>query len=913
VTPPVDTTTRPGQAAGRIPWWAMDPQEVAARLGSDAQMGLPVEEAARRLAAVGPNQLRAARTRPRWLMFLAQFTNTMIVVLLAAAVVTAIVGDLKDTVVIVAVVVLNAIISFVQEYRAEQAVTALRRMSAPQARATRAGQARAVPAAQVVPGDLLDLEAGDVLPADARLLEAPNLRVNEAALTGESIPVDKDPAALADEQPVLADQRNMVFQGTAVSYGRGRAIVTATGMATALGQIAALLQARRPPPTPLQRRLAALGRVLAVAVVAVSAVVFAVGVAAGEPAARMLLAAVSLAVAAIPESLPAVVTLSLALGAHRMARQQAIIRKLPAVETLGSVTVIATDKTGTLTQGRMQVERVWTAAGEVEVSGSGYAPDGDFHADNTLVDPTGPPLGRLLLAAALANDAQLVPPTSAAQAWTVAGDPTEGALLALAAKAGLDRDQLKASLPRVAEVPFDSTRKRMTTLHRTQDGDLLVASKGAVETLAPSLQSLAGPDGPRPITPADLARIHAQAEAYATQGYRVLAVAGRHLPALPARIDDAEQELVLYGLVAMADPPRPEAAEAVAAAQQAGIHPIMVTGDHPATARAIAARLGILNGLQVLTGPELAGHGPAYLAEHVAEIAVYARTTPEQKLDIVEAWKARGQVVAMTGDGVNDAPALRRADIGVAMGQAGTEVSKQAADMVLADDNFATIVRAVREGRRIYDNLRRFVSYGLTGGSAEVWVMLLAPLFGLPLALLPAQILWINLVTHGLPGLALGVEQAEPDVMSRPPRRPGESIFARGLWQHLLVMGLLTGTVSLGLGVWGHATGRPWQSMIFTSLALLQLGNALAVRSEHESVFRLGLGSNRFLGWTVLGTLLVQLGILYWPPARAALDLRPLTPADLAIVLVASTTAFWAIEAEKLAARLRTPSPAKHR
>jgi Ca2+-transporting ATPase len=579
------------------------------------------------------------------------------------------------------------------------------------------------------------------------------------------------------------------------------------------------------------------------------------------------------------------------------------------VETLGSVTVIATDKTGTLTQGRMQVERVWTAAGEVEVSGSGYAPDGTFRTatgDRQRADPVGgDPLGQLLLAAALANDARLVPPASPADEWEVAGDPTEGALLALAAKSGLDPDRLRAELPRLAEVPFDSARKRMTTIHRGPGGQLLVATKGAVEALAPALRAVAGPDGPRPITPADLAALDRQAEAYAEQGYRVLAVAGRQLPAPPARVEEAERHLVLYGLVAMADPPRPEAAEAVAAAQQAGIQPVMVTGDHPATARAIAARLGILDGRQVRTGAELAREGPACLAEHVAEVVVYARTTPEQKLDIVEAWKAHGQVVAMTGDGVNDAPALRRADIGVAMGQGGTEVSKEAADMILADDNFATIVRAVREGRRIYDNIRRFVRYGLTGGSAEIWVMLLAPVFGLPLALLPAQILWINLVTHGLPGLALGVERTEADAMRRPPRRPGESIFARGLWQHVLGMGLLTGGVSLGLGIWGHATGRPWQTMIFTSLALLQLGNAMAVRSERQSLFRLGLGTNPFLGWTVLGTLLLQLGLVYWPPARAALDLQPLTVADLAVVLLASTATFWAIEAEKLIVRLR--------
>jgi Ca2+-transporting ATPase len=461
----------------------------------------------------------------------------------------------------------------------------------------------------------------------------------------------------------------------------------------------------------------------------------------------------------------------------------------------------------------------------------------------------------------------------------------------------------------------------MTTIHQTPDGQLLVASKGAVEALAPSLRALAGPDGPQPLTPAEPASIHAQAEADAAQGYRVLALAGRPLPALPARVEDAEQELVLYGLVAMADPPAPRPPRRSPPPSRPGSTPIVVTGDHAATARAIAARLGILDGRQVLSGADLAGHGPTYLAEHVADVAVYARTTPEQKLDIVEAWKARGQVVAMTGDGVNDAPALRQADVGVAMGQAGTEVAKQAADMVLADDNFATIVKAVREGRRTYDNLRRFVRYGLTGGSAEVWVMLLAPLVGLPLALLPTQVLWINLVTHGLPGLALGVEQAEPGTMRQPPRRPGEGIFARGLWQHVLAMGLLTGTVSLGLGTWGQATGRPWQTMTFTSLALLQLGNALAVRSEHESVFRLGLGSNRSLGWTVPGTLLVQIGLLYWAPAQAGLDLEPLSLAELASVLLASTTTFWAIDAGKLTVRPRAsgrtpPSaevPAAHR
>ena len=877
-------------------WHTMAVADVVRVLDTDTEQGLSDGEVVRRLAVAGPNELDERRPTPAWVKFLRQFANTMIVVLLMAAVVTIVIGDIKDTVVIVGVVVLNAVIGYAQEHRAEQAMSALRRLAAPFARVVRNGAVRSVPAGELVPGDVVQLEAGDVIPADARLVDAPNLRVNEAALTGEAVPVDKSVDAVASDD-VLADRVDMVFKGTAVTYGRAVAVVTATGMRSELGRIAGLLEAHPAGATPMQRRLARLGRDIAFVAVAVCAVVFVLGVATGESATRMLLTSVSLAVAAIPESLPAVVTISLALGAQRMARQHAIVRALPAVETLGSVTVIATDKTGTLTQGRMVVERIWTGNGhEWTVGGDGYAPDGP-------VTPSGPdrdgnaPLGRLALAAVLCNDATLIAPRKRGEPWTVAGDPTEGALVALAAKLGVGEAAIRRTHPRLAEEPFDSARKRMTTFHGTPSGRVLRFTKGAFEAVAPTL---------RDAEPA----AELQTETYADAGYRVLAFAGAEYATLDDALSAKDAGNDFYGLVALADPPRPEAAAAVAAAHRAGIRTVMITGDHPATARAIADRIGVRDGGTVMTGPELKAEGPDHLARHVEHVSVYARTTSEQKLDIVQAWKETGAIVAMTGDGVNDAPALRLADIGVAMGISGTEVSKEAADMVLADDNFATIVDAVREGRRIYDNIRRFVLYGLTGGSAEIAVMVAAPLFGLPLALLPAQILWINLLTHGLPGLALGVELAEPDTMDRPPRRTDENIFGRGLWQHIAAAGLLTAIVALGLALWENAGHGPWQTMLFSSLVFLQLGDALAVRSESASTFTIGFASNRFLLFAVLGMFGAQLGAIYLPPFQQLLGTDALGIVDLGMVIVASTITFFAIEAEKLYRRRRT---AQHR
>ncbi len=873
--------------------WAVDAREVLDALGSDPTRGLVPEEAQARLGRFGPNALRARTARRGWRILLEQFANAMILVLIAAAVVTALLGDVKDTAVILAIVVLNGAIGFVQEFRAERALDALKRLTNPTARAVRGGETVVVPAAELVPGDLVRLEAGDLVAADLRLLEARALRVNESSLTGESVPAGKMTAPLPGvTAALLADQLNMAFSGTAVTYGRGLGVVVATGMDTSLGRVADLLGGRGSGPTPLQRRLAALGKRLAVGAAAVCVLVFAAGVARGEPVDVMFLTAVSLAVAAIPEGLPAVVTIALAVGARRMARRAALVRRLPAVETLGSVTVICSDKTGTLTENRMVVERVWTPAGEYRVAGAGYAPEGTF-APLPADDPA---LDGLVRVAAACNDATLRAPARLGDAWTITGDPTEAALLTLAGKHGVDPAALAVTRPRIEELTFDSARRRMVTLHALGAG-VWVAAKGALESLEPLLDE------------AD-ARLAAEARgvaaSYAADGYRVLALAERTVERVPDRLADVEQGLHLLGVVGMADPPRTASAPSIEACRSAGIIPVMITGDHPLTAAAVARRIGILgDGRGSLTGVELEALDDAAFDAVVSDIAVYARTNPEQKVRIVDAWRRRGEVVAMTGDGVNDAPALRLADIGVTMGITGTEVSKEAADMVLADDDFATIVAAVEEGRRISDNIRRFVRYLLTTNLAEVWVMALAPLLGLPLPLVAVQILWINLVTDGLPALALGVEPAEPDGMRRPPRRPSEPILAPGLWQEALLVGLFMAGVTLGVQALAIDRGWPWQTMVFTTLALLQLGNALAVRSETRSFFQLGLRSNLPLTLTVAGTVLVQLALLYVPVLRPIFDTAALDGGQLALVLTASTLGFAAVEVHKSIARRR--------
>jgi Ca2+-transporting ATPase len=874
--------------------WATEPDKIAERLRTDLATGLTSEEAGRRLHAVGPNELPEAESSRWWTLFLRQFANTMIVVLAVAAAVTFVIGERTDTIVIAVIVVLNAVVGFVQEYRAEQAMTALRQLTITPAQVLRGGDIAEVPSTDLVPGDVVQVKAGELVPADLRLVEVHAFRADEAALTGESQPVGKAAQVMAQDA-AISDRENMAFKGTAATYGRATGLVVATGMGTEIGKIAAMLGRSKSPDTPLQRRLAILGRRLAAAALVVCAIVFVAGVATGQPAEEMFLTAVSLAVAAIPEGLPAVVTVALALGARRMATRRAVIRRLPAVETLGSVSVICTDKTGTLTENRMMVERVWTPAGTYTVTGRGYAPEGEVDGP----DGDDPGLQRLAQVAAACNDAVLHPPSDPGGEWTLTGDPTEGALAALASRLGLDASELDARLPRHAEVAFDASRRRMTTVHKRGNA-YWVAVKGAMETLAPLLRD----------EDADLvAAARRNADQLTAEGYRVLALAERDAESIPDRLEDLEAELRLAGLVAIADPPRAEVGDAVATCRAAGVTPVMITGDHPGTAGAIAERIGLLDGgdkRDLLTGDQLAALDDDSFQSQVGSVGAYARTTPEQKLRIIHAWQAQQAVVAMTGDGVNDAPALQRADIGVAMGITGTDVSKEASDMVLADDNFATIVAAVEEGRRIYDNIRRFVRYLLTTNSGEIWVMLLAPLLGLPVPLVATQILWINLITDGLPAVALGMEPAERNVMRRGPRPANESILAGGLWQHALWVGLLMAAVVIPLQAVSRAADWPWQTMVFTTLALLQLGHALAVRSETQSTFTLGLRSNWWLVGAVALSLVAQLAVVYVPALRLAFQTEALSAAQLAVVAVLSTAAFVAVEIEKWWRRRRS-------
>ena len=853
--------------------WHTESVEATLRALDAVPLGLTFAEAEARLARHGPNALPEGRRRSPLRMLADQFADFMILVLVAAAVVSGIVGEPSDTIAIFVIVLLNAVIGFVQEWRAERAMAALRLMAAPSARVRRDGAVATLPADQLVPGDIVLLEAGNVVPADLRLIEAAQLRLSEAALTGESQSVEKCTVALAEAQLPLGDRGNMAWKGTLVANGRGTGLVVATGSATELGRIARLLEGAEEVKTPLQKRLARFGARLAWAVLGICAIVFVAGLARGEPPVLMFLTAVSLAVAAIPEALPAVVAISLALGASKMVKQNALIRRLPAVETLGSITFICSDKTGTLTQNRMHAEVFWTEGEDLRVE----------------------PWPSLLRALALANDA------APGADGRIAGDPTEVALLDAARLRGVDLDTLKSRSPRHGEFPFDSGRKRMATVHALDEG-FLVCVKGAPEAILKRCPWRLTARGPAPF---DAEEALAQAERLAARGLRVLAFAERRLDTLPSDIEEAEGDLTFLGLVGLMDPPREEAAQAVAECLAAGIVPVMITGDHPATARAIAERLGILDrGGRVVSGIELAALSDADFAAQVKEIRVYARVDPEQKIRIVRALQAAGEFAAMTGDGVNDAPALKAADIGVAMGQGGTDVAREAAHMVLLDDNFASIVHAVREGRRIFDNVRKFIKYTMTSNSGEIWTIFLAPFLGLPIPLLPIHILWINLVTDGLPGLALAAERGERNLMQRPPRRPDESIFAHGMWQHMVWVGLTMGAVCLVLQAWsiGHS-GAHWQTMVFTVLCLSQLGHALAIRSERDSTFRLGFWSNPILMATVLFTLGLQLATIYVPAANDIFKTEPLDLDELLLCLAASTLVFFAVETEKWCVR----------
>ncbi len=871
-------------------WHQKDIEEVIEHLKSSPQ-GLSTDEAKKRLEEYGPNELKEKKKKTLFMMFLDQFKDFMILVLIAAAVVSGVVGEPKDTIAIIVIVILNAIIGFVQEYRAEKAMAALKMMAAPTATVLRDGMPANIQASELVPGDIVLLEAGRVVPADIRLIEVAQLKVEEAPLTGESVPVEKHIKALHDEMMPLGDRKNMAYKGTAVPYGRGTGVVVSTGMDTELGKIATMLQEEEEVKTPLQKRLTKFGQRLAIAVLAICAIVFGIGLLRGEPPALMFLTAISLAVAAIPEALPAVITISLALGAKKMVKQNALIRKLPAVETLGSVTYICSDKTGTLTLNRMTVEEIYVDGRLVTSNELRVTSEKDV---GELVTPHSS-LITLIKAMALNND------VAVDKDGKIIGDPTEIALYMASEEAGIRKHHLLVGHPRLAEIPFDSDRKCMTTFHRDPEGGIISFSKGAIEVLIDKSTGMLTTGGIKDIDEKEIRHVN---ERMAADGLRVLGIAMRRWDDLPANMspENVETELTILGLVGIMDPPREEAREAVALCKSAGIRPVMITGDHPITARAIAKRLGIIDGSHgIVTGRELEKLPIEEFEKRVEDIRVYARVAPEQKLKIVKALQDKGQFVAMTGDGVNDAPALKRADIGIAMGITGTDVSKEASHMILVDDNFATIVKAVKEGRRIFDNIRKFIKYTMTSNSGEIWTIFLAPFLGLPIPLLPIHILWINLVTDGLPGLALAAEPTEKGIMQRPPRHPQESIFAHGLGTHIIWVGLLMGAASLFTQAWSIKTGHAhWQTMVFTVLCLSQMGHVLAIRSESESLFTQGLLTNRPLVGAFVLTFALQMATIYVPFLNPIFKTEPLSIGELVFTLVLSSVVFFAVEIEKL-------------
>ena len=881
----------------RDPWHSLSAYDALDALGS-SRAGLDSAEATRRLIDYGANELVERRRRTLPGMFFAQFKDFMIIVLIAAAVLAGILGEAADTIAIIVIVVLNAVLGFSQEYRAEKAMAALKKMAASLATVIRDGIPAAIPAADLVPGDIVQLEAGNIVPADLRLIEVAKLKVEEAALTGESIPSEKQTEALADRGLSIGDRSNLAYKGTIISYGRGEGVVIATGMQTELGVIAAMLQDETEGKTPLQKRMVAFGKKLALAVLAICTIVFIVGILRGESPVLMMLTAISLAVAAIPEALPAVITIALAIGAKKMVRQKALMRNLPAVETLGSVTYICSDKTGTLTMNRMVAEAVYADGRLIPQKELCKAV-----AEELSGTAVGRPLSTLLVAASLSNDAMQD------AAGAVIGDPTETALFTLGSESGFAKMALQEKHPRLAELPFDAERKLMTTFHAWEGGKVVSFTKGAVEVVLERATRVLASQSEEDLVPAEISVV---ADRIAGDGLRALGFGMRVWDRLPddPEADDVETDLTLLGIVGLMDPPRPEAMGAVELCRQAGIIPVMITGDHPLTARSIARRIGILgeghSDELVINGRELEHIPLKQFEQRVEKIRVYARVAPEQKLKIIKALQDRGQFVAMTGDGVNDAPALKRADIGVAMGITGTDVSKEASHMILLDDNFATIVKAVKEGRRIFDNIRKFIKYTLTSNSGEIWTIFLAPFFGLPIPLLPIHILWINLVTDGLPGLALTAEPGEKGIMDRPPRHPKESIFSHGLGTHIVWVGLLMGAACIITQAFSIHTGfAHWQTMVFTVLCLSQMGHVLAIRSERESLFSQGFFSNLPLVGAFLLTFVLQMSTIYVPLLNPIFKTEPLTLAELGVTFVMSSMVFIAVELEKFFLRRR--------
>jgi len=899
-------------------WHSQSSDDVLRALGVDAR-GLDDAVAASRAASAGPNELDERGGKALWRLFADQFANVMVLILAGAAGLSLALGKWPEALAVIAIVLLFAVLGCVQEYRAERAIDALRRLAVPTVRVLRQGRAVTVSARGLVPGDVVLLEAGNIVPADMRLLHVADLRIAEAALTGESEPSEKGTDAVAGVNVQLGDRTSMVYMGTVVAHGRGSGVVVATGMRTELGKIAGLLQVAGEETTPLQRQLDGFGRQLAAAGGIVAGLVLVMGVLLGEAPAEMLLAAISVAVAVVPEGLPAVVTFTLAIGAQRMLRRNVLIRRLPAVETLGSVTVICTDKTGTLTENRM-------TAVTADLLGRRIALDGQARHGSGVPDVRADPaFNALLVGGVLCNDGHLE--EAEGGAWHAVGDPTETALLVPARHAGITRPLADAAMPRVGELPFDSGRKRMTTVHRVMPGDAalpvppvwsddpyVAVTKGAPDRLL-TCASSAWIDGRAVALTEEIpGAFLAASDEMAAEGMRVLGLAFRPLQG-PDVHPGIESGLTLVGLFGIIDPPRAEVRTAIARCQAAGIRPVMITGDHPLTAASIARDLGIVDSrqAQAVTGAMMDEMDEAEVERQAGTSSIFARVSPAQKFAIIRALKARGEVVAMTGDGVNDAPALKDAHIGVAMGITGTDVSKDASDMILRDDNFASIVAAVEEGRVVYDNLRRFLAFAVAGNVGKVAVMLCWPLpfvaLGLPLespvALVPLQLLWLNLMTDGVLGVSMGLEPAERDVMSRPPRRPGDSLLSGGFGWHAVTVGAVIGAVTLGVGVAYHTAGAPqWQTVMFTTLALLQVFQAFASRSATESLWRVGFWSNRGLVVAAGVVVTLQFAVLY-SPVGAVMGLEPLAPGDVLLCVGLGVVPLLGTEAWKAWRRRR--------
>jgi Ca2+-transporting ATPase len=922
-------------------WHTLEVDQSIEALDSDRDRGLTTQQVQERIQRYGSNELEETGGRSTWQILLDQFTNIMLLMLIAVALISGVLdvvsmqsGNLKDgeipfkdTIAILTIVILNGVLGYLQESRAEQALAALKKLSSPRVRLIRDHKPLEVASKDLVPGDIMLLEAGVQIAADGRLIEESNLQIRESALTGEAQAVSKQAPLHLPEDTSLGDRINLVFQGTEVVQGRAKVIVTNTGMQTELGQIARMLQAVESEPTPLQQRMTQLGNVLVSGSLALVALVVVGGlIRAGNfsPLQELLEISLSMAVAVVPEGLPAVITVTLALGTQRMVRRNALIRKLPAVETLGSVTTICSDKTGTLTQNKMVVQRVETARHTFRVTGEGYNPVGEFQLnEQTVIPDQHPELQTLMLACVVCNDSILQHENND---WQILGDPTEGALVVLAGKGGIDQQTTNSRMPRRQEFPFSSERKRMSVICDTGDLEmqtnhqspitnhqLQMFTKGSPELILERCTYIQIGDKLEELTEAQRTQILDKNNEMASQGLRILGFSYKQLENVPEEGTDevTEQQLVWLGLVGMLDAARPEVRVAVAECRDAGILPVMITGDHQLTASAIAQELGISKpGDRVLTGKELAKMSQAELEQQVEQVSIYARVAPEHKLRIVQAFQSRGRFVAMTGDGVNDAPALKQADIGIAMGITGTDVSKEASDMVLMDDNFATIVHAVEEGRVVYTNIRRFIKYILGSNIGEVLTIAAAPLIGLGgVPLTPLQILWMNLVTDGLPALALAVEPPEPDVMRRPPFSPRESIFARGLGSYMIRIGIIFAIITIALMWWAfqhtHAPGYTgdvdaWKTMVFTTLCIAQMGHALAVRSNSRLTIELNPFSNLFLLGAVTITTILQLLLIYIPPLRDFFNLHYLTLQELGICVGFSALMFVWVELEKL-------------